>query len=468
MRLTLRQMMAWAVTVCLAASIGATEVRADASAMEEVLGILRREGTIDEATQQRLLAKHATEQKNAAKDAAAVLGGFEWSGDLRLRYQGEFFGDSTRPDLGDQDDRYRLRYRARFGFKKKVTDRLKIGARLASGGGDRDSTNQTLGTGDFAGNDIFIDRAWADLALVDQDSFGLNLVGGRVDNPYTWGAGKDFLVWDGDINLTGGDVRMRFMPMEKSEVFFNLGTYIMMEDSDETDTKLIAGQLGFMSNGGPVGFGVRTSLYEYRSLGSNSDAFIRGDTRNDGNLVGNFVMGSTTELANDGGAFDDGRARVWDFSGFAKLGNDTALPITVYATYARNLEADSFDFIAPAGPMAGTLVPVDDEDTAWGLGFEVGDKKKNVFFGAGYFSVEANSVVATFTDSDLFDGFTNREGFIVYATRQVAKNVDFKLTYFDSDEIEDSGDFLGANGPFFRSLINADRRLLQADIEMKF
>ena len=77
-----------------------------------------------------------------------------------------------------------------------------------------------------------------------------------------------------------------------------------------------------------------------------------------------------------------------------------AWPLLVYAQFAQNLDAES---ISGAGK----------QDTGWGAGVEVGDKKNLVQIGAGYYSQEANFSPAQFTDSDLFDGFTNREGWLV-------------------------------------------------------
>ncbi len=453
---------AMAATFCLGVSAWApSDALAEPTAMEEVLGILRAEGVIDQAAQEKLLAKYAGEQKQAAQDAAGILGGFEWSGDLRVRYEAFRFDEDA---LGsERDDRDRFRFRGRFGFKKKVNDWVKVGVRLASGGGDKDSTNQTLGgNDDFANDQIFFDRAWIDLTLMKGPKSSVNLVAGRVPNPYTWSNGKDLVLWDGDINPEGAYLSASYTPTEKSELFFSFGSFIARENSGGSDPKIVGTQIGYTGGSGNLGFGIRTSLYEYRSL---DDGFLTA-AFSEGNAIGNFTrdaMGNINALSEDGGAFDDGRARVADLTGFLSLSASDSLPILLYATYARNFEADSFTF------NDGTnVVGIDDEDTAWGIGLEIGDKKKNVKFGIGYFHLEANSVVSQFTDSDLFDGRTNREGFIVYLSRQVAKNTEFGLTYFDGDEIEDDGAFLGSAGPIAPSLADADRRRLQADFQVKF
>lgn len=57
--------------------------------IEEIVAILRNEGLIDEATQQKLLVKHASEREK--KHTNGVLEGLEWSGDLRVRHEAFWF-----------------------------------------------------------------------------------------------------------------------------------------------------------------------------------------------------------------------------------------------------------------------------------------------------------------------------------------------------------------------------------------
>jgi hypothetical protein len=124
-------------------------------------------------------------------------------------------------------------------------------------------------------------------------------------------------------------------------------------------------------------------------------------------------------------------------------------PILVYGQFAQNVDAES---IAGAGK----------QDTGWGAGVEIGDKKKLVMLGAGYYSEEANFSPAQFTDSDLFDGYTNREGFMVYAAREIFANTELNLTFFKDDAIEDGAIFAVEDAP------SADRMRLQTDFVVKF
>jgi hypothetical protein len=87
--------------------------------------------------------------------------------------------------------------------------------------------------------------------------------------------------------------------------------------------------------------------------------------------------------------------------------------------------------------------------------------------GGGYYHVEANFSPAQFTDSDLFDGYTNREGFLVYLARELFPNTELNVTFFSGEEIEDDLAFdIGAlTGSTVES---AERFRLQTDLVVKF
>lgn len=420
----------------------ASSAAGDSRAIEEIVDVLRDNGLINDAEKTRLLAKHAAERKSDLPAvAAAATNGWIWSGDMRLRHESFAFDED---DLGNEtDNRYRGRYRARIGVKKQFNDTMLFGIRLASGRDDLRSTNESLGGDpDFDPDEIFIDRAFVDFGLTDGKGGGLasKLSGGKVENPYVGKVGKDFLVFDQDINLEGLSFIASFKPDEETTLYLNTGGYIADENSTSSDPKLVAGQLGIASKiaeGLELGF--RVSGYGWHSL---DDRFAT-DSAEFGNL--NSFTGSP----------DDTSSTMGEVFTHLKFGGGSDWPIVVFGTAVQNFSADD----AVINGFA-----VDEEDLAWGAGVEFGSSKI-VKFGAAYFEIEANSVVAQFTDSDLFDGFTNRKGFVVYLSREIAKSAEFKLSLFQSDSIEDDG--LG-DGPYATSLANSDRLRLQADLEFGF
>jgi hypothetical protein len=410
--------------------------------LEEVLQILAERGIIDETQHARLVAKAQSGEGGSHDVAAQLLDGFEWSGDLRLRYETFWYDKDSSGE--DRDNRYRFRYRARLGFKKKLTDRFKVAMRLASGTHDPTSdpdrarenrtTNVTLGDEeDFDYDPIYIDRVYAEFLLPETSGIASKLHGGKIPNPFIWKHGKDFLVWDKDVNPEGFAFMAQRPLSERTRLFFNVGYFIADENATSKDPKVTAAQLGGTTRlSDDIEVGLRFSAYEWRSL--DDDFVTRAGAR--GNLPSAF----------------DGGATIGDVGAFARFTSWDAWPLELYGTFVKNFEADS----ATIGGIS-----VDEEDEALGLGFELGSSKKWVKLGVGYFRLEANSVIAQFTDSDLFDGLTNRRGWLLYASRRLAPGVELKLEFFDSDSIKNST-------PFQTSVGNGDRKRFRTDIQFKY
>ena len=99
----------------------------------------------------------------------------------------------------------------------------------------------------------------------------------------------------------------------------------------------------------------------------------------------------------------------------------------------------------------------------WGLGVEVGDKKKLVTLGIGYFYLEANFWPAQFTDSDLLDGFTNRKGWAFYVAREILPNTELGV-----HALRERPDPRPRPPRFDTSVSGADRVRLQTDLLVKF
>ena len=407
---------------------------AETEAVEEILQILADRGILSEAEYSRLATKGQTaKSERGTRDVAArLLDGFEWSGDLRLRYEAFYYDkDSTGTD---RDNRYRFRYRARLAFKKKMNDWLTVGMRFASGEDNHRSANRTLGVEeDFDPDPLFIDWAYAEMKLPEISGLESRIRAGKIANPFIWKHGKDFIVWDNDISLEGGALMASRPLSENTDLFFNVGGFIDDENETTADPKVFGLQIGGTTKlSDAVETGLRFSWYEWRSLDS---AFV-GRANAEGNLDSAY----------------DGKARIGDVTAFAKFACSDAWPLEVYGTYIRNFTADS----AVLGGF-----PEDEEDTAWGAGFEIGSSSKWVKFGAGYFYVEANSVVAQFTDSDLFDGLTNRRGWAVYGSRRLAPGVELKVEFLDSDSIDNGVAYLISDS-------NGDRKRLRTDLKFKF
>ncbi len=418
---------------------------AENDAVEGILDALLDEGVIDEGRHAKLLTRHIEERENSEKDVASgsILGGaaltegWSWNGDFRARvedfqYDHDKLGVETR-------DRTRFRYRLRFGFAKQIHDWLSVNVRLASGVGDHRSTNQTIGDDEnFDPDDIFIDRAFLEFTPdCNCDDLSYEITAGKVPNPFMWKNTRDLIVWDSDINPEGISATATYKPAEATTLFATLAAFIVDENSAGSDPKVVGLQLGGQTKlSDTVEVGGRASGYQWTSL----DSMFITTAATGGNISNGF--GS--------------HAKIGETSAYAVFSCWDAWPVRLWGTFVRNFSADN----ATIG-----LFPIDQESDAHGFGIEVGSSKKYVKLGLGYYSVEANAVIASFTDSDLFDGFTNRHGWTLYGSKKLTKNTEVKASFFDSNDIQTEG---VAAGPYATSISAADRKRARLDFVVKY
>lgn len=183
-------------------------------------------------------------------------------GDLRVRAQNDRPGDDnpspeqflaaslagvTRvPDLAAgsavglplgnaQDERNRLRLRARLAFNVRVTETVSAGLRLATGSStDRVSTNQTLGQ-NFNRYTLGLDRAYVKLDPVPWASFSA----GRMPNPWF----STDLVWSENLNFDGVAAALRRpeSPEAKWLPFATVGYFPVREHAPPRGSRAIVG-----------------------------------------------------------------------------------------------------------------------------------------------------------------------------------------------------------------------------------
>ncbi|HKZ17717.1 MAG TPA: putative porin, partial [Geobacteraceae bacterium] len=147
---------------------------------------------------------------------------FTLSGDIRLRYQGEFFDSNNLSARQPSDpsefmnttgNRSLFRLRARLGVEAKVSEGVTAGLRLATGSSDNPvSTNVTLG--DFFNRKNF----QLDLGYLkwSPQCPAVTLWGGRFPNPWFFSD----LVWDTDLNFDGFAVQYKPKVSDSWGLFF--------------------------------------------------------------------------------------------------------------------------------------------------------------------------------------------------------------------------------------------------------
>jgi hypothetical protein len=335
--------------------------------------------------------------------AAAVPANVRFSGDLRYRHESI--------DEEAETDRHRQRIRGRFGVTADVADNVRLGLTLATGGDDPISANQTLDTG-FNRKPIGVDRAFFSWAATDE----LTFTGGKMANPF-YRPGNHHLVYDNDLNPEG--LALRF---NRGDWFVNYAGLWVDERSAADDSIMLGGQLGYRrSIADDVRFTVGASYYDYLETQGQTPFW-------DGEAVGNRVDAAGDYLN--------------DFN-IAELFGELSFrprqrPVTVFADYVVNTEADEVDTGFAVGASLGEVTG----PRTWRVGYV-------------YQDLEADAVIGTFTDSDWAGGGTDGRGHVVELNYGFRERLVFGFRYFLNERGEDAGNL-------------HDYNRLQADVQFNY
>jgi hypothetical protein len=475
--------------------IPADEVPAPSPASAEMLKSMREKGILSAEEFDDIYRRQAIYEYEQREREKAPPWFQDWvvGGDVRVRLERIDHGDLKlsrvigpfRPEEGIPDDlvrgednvdflnnvaegrRDRMRLRFRIGAERRLGENWTVGFRIATAQEidlttdfgddvtgenlskrvvDFRSSNVTLGDY-FAPKGIYLDRAY--IQLNPEIAPALRIIAGKFENPfrskYYYG---DMLVWDDDIQPEGAALRYRFdfLP-ETWWAEANLGFLVLEEvgqvnitqtapgiatttlpDIDDRDPYALAYQIGtyFKLDGWVKTAGLRGSYYDYRNL-SIRDAFILADLGNGGDaIIKNpafselslfCVVDPQTGSRSDGCFFQRPRAAGHITQGvvdafFTLTPFGEKWPITPFFEYT-------------------TLLSASTEGDGYGLGIEIGTPDI-LQFRAMWAKMERNSTVALFTDSDLFDGFTNAKGWNVSLARKLSDNVTLRITYYSS------------------------------------
>ncbi len=421
----------------------------DAGALTTLVKMLHDEGVIDEQQYTEISARAAAKQ---AEQTPGWWERFSFWGDFRGRYEGFFY--ERDPDGERMDNQQRGRYRLRLGLASQINDYARVVLQFATGGGDNRSANQTFGGNLDWGKDLIqVDLAYLELNPFPHDGqlpldSSLFVDVGRMPNAFLWRNGRDIMLWDNDINLEGVDFRYTAKPGEAIDVFATTGFFIDDENSSSKDPSLYAAQLGANARANDrLTIGGRVSFFQFLSL---DEAFVMraADSSNGPSATtggGNILDGLT-------GSATGGEAGILATAAYLRCTCFEDWPVTLFGSFSDNLSAEASDLFPGAGK----------EPIAWAVGVEFGDRRRYVQLGTAYVHLEANAFPSMFVESDLFDGRTNRKGWVVYGSREIFKNTDLNLTAFLGDAIEK------ASPAFDDSVPGAERLRLQADVLVRF
>lgn len=303
----------------------------------------------------------------------------EFSGDLRYRHE-------TINNDAASTERHRHRIRARFGMTADLGDDLTVGMTLATGASNPVSANQSL-DGGFTRKDIGFDRAFFSWDINEE----LELRGGKMANPL-FRPGSHHLIFDGDLNPEG--LALRY---DGSNVFANIAGLWVEERGGDDDAILYALQGGYQRMiGDGAELTVGASYLDY----SNTQGFLpfwlglpQGNTVDGfGNLV-----------------YDYNLAEI-----FGQVETEAGgRPLRLFVDYVQNLEADALDTGFALGMRWGSASNPGEWDVSW-----------------VWEDLEADAVIATFTDSDFIGGGTDGKGHVFRGAYRLRNNVRLNGTYF--------------------------------------
>jgi hypothetical protein len=346
------------------------------------------------------------EEKKQWTDNVIIKGDF--------RYRHETILEENSPE------RNRERFRMRIGADAKISDDFKAVFRLASGGDDPVSTNQTLGSS-FTSKTIMIDLAYFEWKPTNMKGFCAT--GGKVKNPFET-PGKSDLIWDGDLTLEGMTASYTFSDSSIAP-FVNAGGFWVEERGSAPDSGLLGAQVGLN-----IAFSKETKLK--LGVGYFDYQHTKGYRA--------FYGGTTAPFKGFGNSLDAGGNYLNDydetevFSEFSfKAGG---LPISIFADFVNNADADKNN----NGYFIGFSLGKDKEAGDWLIRYD-------------YRKLERDAVIGAFTDSDCWGGGTNGKGHRISFSVVVAKNTMLGVTaFFDKKDI----------------ISNTDYKRFQFDISFKF
>lgn len=407
---------------------------------------------------------------------------FKFSGDIRLRLQGDIYAPNNQPFgtafvdynevnknggfsgsfLNTTEDRYRARLRMRLGIKAKVTNGITAGIRIATGQvGNPVSTNQTLDD-NFAAKQLILDRAYIKYDGFDENVYPwLTAWGGKMPNPWF----KTDLVWDDDVNLEGFAATFRFnmsgsdglydLERRDQALFLTVGAFSLDEIALSDDDKwLFATQIGYhMIFENQSSFKIALAYYDYYNIEGKRSPLSQPKLH-DSTAPGFAQKGNSMFPISNGTTIGDQLSRFGLASDYNLLNLTMKYDIARFSPFRVILSADyveniGYDVNDIKSRLDGGLMfvnstfatddPENEQTTGHLLKVTLGwpnVRLRNTwqtFF--AFKHLERDAVLDAFTDSDFHLGGTNAKGWIVGGSYSFMDNTSLKLRYLSADAI---------------------------------
>lgn len=361
------------------------QLKADFAAMSQRLNALEaennalRELSESTVTELEVAQTELSEVKTHAK-ASSWTDTIKLKGDFRYRYEAI--------DVEDADSRERNRIRARAELAAKLADNLDVGIGIASGGDDPVSSNQTLGGGGTS-KDLKLDLAYAKWRPVDS----MYLQAGKYKNPL-FRPQKSALMWDSDWRPEGLSAGWAGDHLFASVI----GNWLESDTRGDNDAFSWGLQGGAKFNMGAVGLTTTLGYFDFPTAGN--EAFFDDDFFGNSSIDGVYLYDyQMVELG-------------------AELGmNLFDMPLSVFANYVNNQDADEYD----TGWQAGAKIGKASNRGAWEFAYR-------------YQDLEADAVLGLLSDSDFAGGGTDGKGHILQGAYGLSKKWKVGFTWFLDNE----------------------------------
>lgn len=471
---------------------------------------------------QEVLSQARTENWAAPRTLPGWVPRFKLFGDIRVRYQSDRYpsgndnsgafpnfnaintgspfdvaGSLFSPQFNVDQDRNRVRLRARLGFEADLGENFTAGIRLGTGENNSPVTqNQTLGLasqgqgGNFSKYAVWIDRAFLKYQLSGggapaeesgkagptasaSRAWDLTFLAGRFDNPF-FGTS---MIWADELGFDGVAVQARYEVREGVRFFFGAGAFPVFNTDlnfssnqpakfKSSDKWLYGAQLGvdlnlhkdFSAKLGVAYYhfdGVEGRLSSPFTPLSSADAGDTDNTRPSFAQRGNTYRALRDIVANANNNF--GTINQFQYFGLATPFQEVAvtarldynryepLQISLTGEYVKNVgfAKSTLDRFAVNNrgpvPTGGTLGAYDGGSEAWNVALRVGtpkfEKRGDWQVALGYRYVEADAVIDAFVDSDFGGGGTNLKGFTLSAAVALSQRVSLAARWFSATSI---------------------------------
>ena len=365
------------------------------------------------------------------------------SGDLRLRYEEDFFdasnGNFLNPSTPAQlqnstIDRQMLRVRARLGVDVQLSDGFQLGMGIATGGTSNPTSNVTLG-GSLAKYPLALDKAF--LSWSPDPSF--TIMGGRFVNPWFF----TDLVWFPDLNFDGVALQYRPQISERCGLFFTTGIFPVQEvELSQHDKWLFGSQVGaqFGSSEGMSGK-LAVAWYDFmNTVGQVNDAAQPG--LKDWTAPGFQQKGNTLMDIDPSSAIKTAYAsafRELNLTGALDLGYWSPVHVVLSGDYVNNLGFKLSDVLSRGGFGPDGQLVTKKETEGFQVGLSVGYLEARQFGdwkgSLSYKYLERDAVMDAFADQDFHLGGTNAKGWIAGVDFGLAKDVWLSTRWFSADAI---------------------------------